>query len=206
LGEMSPARFIPIAEDSGLIMPIGEWVVKEACAQLARWRAQGLANFPITVNVSGVQWKTPRLLDCLQAALVANDLTPADIELELTETALVGGRDGAQNLLERVGEAGFRLVIDDFGTGYSNLTRLKPFFVTKLKIDQSFIRDSTTDIDDAAIVRGIIGLARSLGLRVVAEGVEYPAQLDFLLSAGCREAQGFLLAKPLSAAAFKERY
>ncbi|MCA3043931.1 MAG: EAL domain-containing protein, partial [Rhodocyclaceae bacterium] len=206
LGEISPTRFIAIAEDSGLIMPIGEWVIKEACAQLARWRAHGLANFPITVNVSGVQWKTPRLLDCLQAALVANDLTPADIELELTETALVGGRDGAQNLLERVGEAGFRLVIDDFGTGYSNLTRLKPFFVTKLKIDQSFIRDSTTDIDDAAIVRGIIGLARSLGLRVVAEGVEYPAQLDFLLSAGCREAQGFLLAKPLSAAAFKERY
>ncbi|MCA3028013.1 MAG: EAL domain-containing protein [Rhodocyclaceae bacterium] len=206
LGEISPTRFIAIAEDSGLIMPIGEWVIKEACAQLARWRAHGLANFPITVNVSGVQWKTPRLLDCLQAALVANDLTPADIELELTETALVGGRDGAQNLLERVGEAGFRLVIDDFGTGYSNLTRLKPFFVTKLKIDQSFIRDSTTDIDDAAIVRGIIGLARSLGLRVVAEGIEHPAQLDFLLAAGCSEAQGFLLAKPLSAAAFKERY
>lgn len=206
LGEISPTRFIAIAEDSGLIMPIGEWVIKEACAQLARWRAHGLANFPIAVNVSAVQWKTPRLLDSLQAALIANDLTPADIELELTETALLGDRESTQNLLERVGEAGFRLVIDDFGTGYSNLTRLKPFFVTKLKIDQSFIRDSTTDIDDAAIVRGIIGLARSLGLRVVAEGIEHPAQLDFLLAAGCSEAQGFLLAKPLSAAAFKERY
>jgi diguanylate cyclase (GGDEF)-like protein len=206
LGEMSPTRFITIAEDSGLIMPIGEWVVKEACAQLALWRAHGLVNFPISVNVSGVQWKTPRLLDSLQAALLANDLTPADIELELTETALVGDGQTTQDLLERVGEAGFRLVIDDFGTGYSNLTYLKRFFVSKLKIDQSFVRDSTTDMDDAAIVRGIIGLAKSLGLRVVAEGVEYPAQLDFLLSAGCTEAQGFLLAKPMSAAAFQERY
>ena len=206
LGEMSPARFIPIAEDSGLIMPIGEWVVKEACAQLARWRSQGLANFPITVNVSGVQWKTPRLLDSLHAELLANGLTPADVELELTETALVGDGEGAQELLEQVGKAGFRLVIDDFGTGYSNLAYLKRFFITKLKIDQSFVRDCTTDMDDAAIVRGIIGLAKSLGLRVVAEGVEYPAQLDFLLSAGCTEAQGFLLAKPMSAAAFQERY
>jgi EAL domain-containing protein (putative c-di-GMP-specific phosphodiesterase class I) len=206
LGEMSPARFIPIAEDSGLIMPIGEWVVKEACAQLARWRSQGLANFPITVNVSGVQWKTPRLLDSLRAELLANGLTPADIELELTETALVGEGGSKQDLLDGVGEAGFRLVIDDFGTGYSNLAYLKRSFITKLKIDQSFVRDCATDMDDAAIVRGVISLAKSLGLRVVVEGVEYPAQLDFLISAGCTEAQGFLLAKPMSAAAFQERY
>ena len=206
LGDMSPARFIPIAEESGLIMPIGEWVVKQACAQLAAWRTHGLANFPITVNVSGVQWKTPRLLDLLHAALLANNLTPSDIELELTETALVGDGESTQDLLERVGEAGFRLVIDDFGTGYSNLAYLKRFFITKLKIDQSFVRNITTDKDDAAIVRGIISLAKSLGLRVVAEGVEYPAQLDFLMSAGCIEAQGFLLAKPMSAAAFQERY
>ncbi len=206
LGQMSPARFVSIAEDSGLIMPIGEWVVKEACAQLARWRAKGLANYPITVNVSGVQWRTARLLDSLHAALLANGLTPSDIELELTETALVGDGDSTQTLLERAGEAGFRLVIDDFGTGYSNLAYLKRFFITKLKIDQSFVRDITTDMDDAAIVRGIISLAKSLGLRVVAEGVEYPAQLDFLLAAGCTEAQGYLLAKPMSALAFQERY
>ncbi len=206
LGLMSPGRFIDIAEDSGLIMPIGEWVVHEACAQLAKWREKGLADFPITVNVSGVQWKTPRLLDSLHAALAANGLTPADIELELTETALVGEGDTTQRLLEKVGEAGFRLVIDDFGTGYSNLAYLKRFFITKLKIDQSFVRDITTDMDDAAIVRGIISLAKSLGLRVVAEGVEYPAQLEFLQSAGCTEAQGYLLAKPMSAAAFQERY
>ncbi len=206
LGQMPPAEFISIAEESGLIMPIGEWVVEEACRQLAAWRAMGRANFPVMVNVSGVQWKTSRLLNTLNAALNANNLTPADIELELTETALVGDGEGTQKLLERVGEAGFRLVIDDFGTGYSNLAYLKRFFITKLKIDQTFARDITIDADDAAIVRGIIGLAKSLGLRVVAEGVEYPAQLDFLLNAGCDEAQGFLLAKPMSPAAFIDRY
>jgi EAL domain-containing protein (putative c-di-GMP-specific phosphodiesterase class I) len=109
-------------------------------------------------------------------------------------------------LLERVGAAGFRLVIDDFGTGYSNLAYLKRFFITKLKIDQSFVRDIPADADDAMIVRGIIGLASSLGLRVVAEGVEYPAQLDFLMAAGCNEAQGYLLARPMSARQFAERF
>jgi diguanylate cyclase (GGDEF)-like protein/PAS domain S-box-containing protein len=209
LGQMSPNEFISIAEDSGLIMPIGEWVVGEACAQLARWRSVDdgrLSGFPITINVSGVQWKTPRLLDTLRAALNMHNLTPADIELELTETALVGEGDNTRELLERVGEAGFRLVIDDFGTGYSNLAYLKRFFITKLKIDQSFVRDISTDAEDAAIVRGIISLANSLGLRVVAEGVEYPAQLDFLLAAGCTEAQGYLLAKPMSALQFTERF
>ncbi len=209
LGQMSPQQFISIAEDSGLIMPIGEWVVGEACAQLARWRVIDdgrLSGFPITINVSGVQWKTPRLLDTLRAALDTHNLTPADIELELTETALVGEGDNTRELLERVGEAGFRLVIDDFGTGYSNLAYLKRFFITKLKIDQSFVRDISTDAEDAAIVRGIISLANSLGLRVVAEGVEYPAQLDFLLAAGCTEAQGYLLAKPMSAQQFTERF
>lgn len=209
LGQMPPNEFISIAEDSGLIMPIGEWVVVEACAQLARWRAIAdgrLSGFPISINVSGVQWKTPHLLDTLRAALHFNNLTPADIELELTETALVGEADNTRQLLERVGEAGFRLVIDDFGTGYSNLAYLKRFFITKLKIDQSFVRDISTDAEDAAIVRGIISLANSLGLRVVAEGVEYPAQLDFLLSAGCTEAQGYLLAKPMSASQFTERF
>ncbi|MEI6737302.1 MAG: EAL domain-containing protein [Pseudomonadota bacterium] len=209
LGQMPPAKFIGIAEDSGLIMPIGEWVVTEACAQLARWRAiegGGLDNFPITINVSGVQWKTPRLLETLHTALRLHDLTPADIELELTESALVSEGDNTRDLLERVGAAGFRLVIDDFGTGYSNLAYLKRFFITKLKIDQSFIRDITASAEDAAIVRGIIGLANSLGLRAVAEGVEYPAQLDFLLAAGCTEAQGYLLAKPMSALQFQERF
>jgi EAL domain-containing protein (putative c-di-GMP-specific phosphodiesterase class I) len=181
-------------------------VIHEACAQLAQWRTAGLPEFPITINVSGVQWKAPRLLDSLNAALATHGLTPADVELELTETALVGDGAHTRDLLERVGAAGFRLVIDDFGTGYSNLAYLKRFFITKLKIDQSFVRDIPADADDAMIVRGIIGLASSLGLRVVAEGVEYPAQLDFLMAAGCNEAQGYLLARPMSARQFAERF
>ncbi len=209
LGDVPPSRFISVAEDSGLIMPIGEWVVAEACGQLARWRAGKAGetgNFPITINVSGVQWKNPRLLDTLQATLMTHGLTPADIELELTETALVSEGDHTRALLERVGAAGFRLVIDDFGTGYSNLAYLKRFFITKLKIDQSFVRNISTDPEDAAIVRAIISLANSLGLRVVAEGVEHQAQLDFLMEAGCKEAQGFLLAHPMLASQFKERF
>ncbi len=209
LGEIAPAKFINVAEESGLIVPIGEWVIAEACAQLARWRDlpdSVMAGFPITVNVSGIQWKTPRLLDMLQSTLATHGLTPADIELELTETALVSEGDNTRALLEQVGAAGFRLVIDDFGTGYSNLAYLKRFFITKLKIDQSFVRDISTDAEDAAIVRGIIGLAHSLGLRVVAEGVEYQAQLDFLVGAGCTEAQGFLLARPMSAAQLQAQF
>jgi diguanylate cyclase (GGDEF)-like protein/PAS domain S-box-containing protein len=206
LGPMSPGRFIPVAEESGLINPIGEWVLREACQQLARWRIHGLPEFPISINISGVQWSSPRLLTLLNAVLTDNGLTPADIELELTETALVGEGEHTRELLEQVGAAGFRLVIDDFGTGYSNLAYLKRFFITKLKIDQTFVRDLNTDADDAAIVRGIIGLANSLGLGVVAEGVEYPAQLDFLMSAGCYEAQGYLLARPMSGQALQERY
>ncbi len=209
LGVVSPAKFISIAEDSGLIMPIGEWVAAEACAQLARWRLRtcsGSENFPISINVSGVQWKTPRFLDMLQLKLIEHDLMPADIELELTETMLLGDGDETRALLERAAAAGFRLVIDDFGTGYSNLANLKRFFISKLKIDQSFVRNISTDAENSAIVRGIISLADSLGLRVVAEGVEYQAQLDFLLAAGCTEAQGFILAAPVSAQQFSERY
>jgi diguanylate cyclase (GGDEF)-like protein/PAS domain S-box-containing protein len=206
MGQMSPTKFIAIAEDSGLIMPIGEWVIQESITQLAKWRAAGLPHFPVTINVSGVQWRTPRLLDTLQMALEKNHLTPHDIELELTETALVSDSDHTRKLLDRAGEMGYRLVIDDFGTGYSNLTYLKRFQIAKLKIDHSFVRDISIDSDDAAIVRGIIGLAKSLGIRVVAEGVEYPAQLDFLVAAGCDEAQGYLLARPLTPHQLQERF
>jgi diguanylate cyclase (GGDEF)-like protein len=206
LGPMSPSRFIEIAEDSGLIMPLGEWVVGEAVKQLADWRRAGMSHFPITINVSGVQWKSPRLLDTLNAVLAQHYLTAHDIELELTETSLVSDAENTQQLLARAGESGFRLVIDDFGTGYSNLTMLRRLQISKIKIDQTFVRDISIDADDAAIVRAIIGLAKSLGIRVVAEGVEYPAQLDFLLAEGCDEAQGYLLARPLTAHQFQERF
>lgn len=197
-GDVAPSRFIPVAEDSGLIVEIGEWVAHEACSQLKRWRAAGLDHFPMTINVSGVQFKSRRLVDELLSAIRSNDLTPSDLEIEITESALVSEGDAASITLRAMATAGFRLVVDDFGTGYSNLAYLKRFDIAKLKIDQTFVRDITTDPDDAAITRGIIGLAKSLGLRVVAEGIENSAQLEFLLASGCEEAQGYLLSHPLS--------
>jgi EAL domain-containing protein (putative c-di-GMP-specific phosphodiesterase class I) len=146
------------------------------------------------------------LLASLQTELAANGLTPSDIELELTEAALEGEVEGIVALLARFSEAGFRLVIDDFGTKHAHLAYLKRSLITKLKIDHSFMRDIATDMDAAAIVRGIISLAHSLGLRAAADGVVYQAQLECLLAAGCTEAQGDLLAKPMSAVQFQERF
>ena len=206
LGMVEPSRFIPIAEDSGLIVPIGEWVAKEALAQLRRWRDAGLDEFPITINVSGVQFKTRRLVEVLVAGLAEHQLIAQDVEIELTETALVSEGDSANSTLDALAAAGFRLVVDDFGTGYSNLAYLKRFDIAKLKIDQSFVRDITTDPNDAAITRGIIGLAKSLGLRVVAEGIEHAAQLEYLLASGCEEAQGYLLSRPLAPAVFQAQF
>ena len=206
LGAVPPARFISIAEETGLIVGIGEWVIHEACSQLRRWREAGLDHFPVTVNVSAMQFKTRRLIDVLLAATRAHKLVPSDIEIELTETALMSHGDSAMSTLDEMGRQGFRLVVDDFGTGYSNLVYLKRFDVAKLKIDQAFVRDITTDPDDAAITRGIIGLAKSLGLRVVAEGVEHDAQLSYLIQYGCEEAQGYLLSEPISPLVLQERY
>ncbi len=206
LGPIEPGRFIPVAEESGLIVPIGEWVAREACAQLRRWRDAGLDHFPVAINVSAIQFKTGHLVDVLQTAMHEYRLHPQDIEIELTESALVSEGDTANSSLNALAMAGFRLVVDDFGTGYSNLLYLKRFDIAKLKIDQSFIRDITTDPNDAAITRGIIGLAKSLGLRVVAEGVEHAAQLDYLLASGCEEAQGFMLSKPLSPAVLQANF
>ena len=152
------------------------------------------------------EFKTGHLVDVLQAAMHEYRLHPQDIEIELTESALVSEGDTANSSLNALAMAGFRLVVDDFGTGYSNLLYLKRFDIAKLKIDQSFIRDITTDPNDAAITRGIIGLAKSLGLRVVAEGVEHAEQLDYLLASGCEEAQGFMLSKPLSPAALQANF
>ena len=206
LGAVPPSQFIPVAEDAGLIVAIGEWVIGEACAQLRHWRNAGLDDFPMTVNVSAKQFKTRRLVEVLLAAISQFDLIPSDIEVELTETALAGQDDDTMRTLEEMRRHGFRLAIDDFGTGYSNLAYIKRFDISKLKIDHSFVRDITTDPDDAAIVRGIIGLAKSLGLRVVAEGVEFDSQLECLIQFGCEEAQGLLLSAPLTSAVLQEKF
>ena len=206
LGSVSPIRFIPVAEETGLIVAIGEWIAKEAIGQLRLWREAGLEHFPVTINVSAVQFKSRRLVDVLLEAVRENGLVASDVEIELTETALVSEGDITMSTLYELGENGFRLVVDDFGTGYSNLGYLKRFDIDKLKIDQSFVRDITTDPDDAAITRGIISLAKSLGLRVVAEGVEYIAQLEFLSAAGCEQIQGNLLSPPLTPMALQANY
>jgi EAL domain-containing protein (putative c-di-GMP-specific phosphodiesterase class I) len=203
-GIVPPARFIPIAEETGLILDIGEWVIREACGQMWSWRRAGLVHLPLRVNLSGLQFRQKNLLDILTRALEHNNLTPADLELEVTESVLLTEVEMASGLIEALSERGFRLAIDDFGTGYSSLAYLHRLPIDKVKIDKSFVRDLATDPDEAALARGIIGLARSLKIGVVAEGVETQAQLDFVRDHGCDEAQGYFLGRPMSAAHFAE--
>lgn len=198
-GLLAPARFIPIAEESGLIAPIGEQVLRAACEQLRYWDAAGTSVPLLAVNLSPWQFRDSRLLDLLRGILDDAGVDATRIELEITESALM--QDGEHTLatLGRMKDAGFSLAVDDFGTGYSSLAYLKRFPVDELKIDRSFVIDMTHDPDDAAIVGTIIALARVLRLQVVAEGVETAAQRDALRAAGCDCAQGYLYAAPLPA-------
>jgi diguanylate cyclase (GGDEF)-like protein/PAS domain S-box-containing protein len=198
LGLVPPERFIPIAEDSGLILDIGEWVLRHVCRQRRGGQGGSRLSIPVTVNLSASQFRNLRLVELLPQLIAENGLEPGSLEIEITESALMGEGETISGVLDTLASQGLRLVIDDFGTGYSNLAYLKRFDIYKLKIDQSFISDITTNPDDAALARGIIGLAKSLGLKVVAEGVETPAQLDFLIANGCDEGQGFLFCAPVS--------
>ncbi|TCO80923.1 PAS domain S-box-containing protein/diguanylate cyclase (GGDEF)-like protein [Plasticicumulans lactativorans] len=195
-----PDRFVPIAEESGLIVPIGEWALREACRQARRWRDAGLATVPVALNLSAVQFHRAEIATVLHDALWESGLEPRHIALEVTESTLMDA-DVAAATLEQLHELGVALAIDDFGTGYSNLGYLKRFPIDRLKIDRSFVRDIVTDPNDAAIVCAVIRLAHTLGLRVVAEGVETVEQLDFLRRQGCDEAQGYLFSPPLPEAA-----
>ena len=204
LGVVPPSRFIPIAEDSGLILEIGEWVIGEACRQSSAWRAAGLAQIPVRVNLSGLQFRQKNLLDILLRAMKDHTLVASNLELEVTESVLLSEVEMATGVLEALAKQGLKLAIDDFGTGYSSLSYLKRLHIDKLKIDKSFIRDLSIDPSGAALTKGIIGLAKSLNLKVVAEGVETLDQLEFLRGHGCDEAQGFYFAPPLAAQAFAE--
>ena len=199
-GLVSPADFIPVAEDTGMIAPIGQWVVREICAQNRRWRDAGLRAIPISINLSARQFRDDGGLESIPAILHQNGLEPAMLEVEITESVLMHHREQTVAILTGLSEIGVSISIDDFGTGYSNLAHLKRFPLDVLKIDQTFVRDATHSSDDAAIVQAIIGLAHTLGLRVVAEGVETAEQRAFLKRAGCDEAQGFLFARPMPAA------
>ncbi len=203
LGNISPAEFIPVAEDSGLILPIGEWVMRSAVQQLKEWIASGHTPFVIAVNLSAVQFRHPSLLDMVGRILEETGLPPQYLELELTEGVAMHDPEGAVAVMDKLHERGVRMSIDDFGTGYSSLNYLKKFKVYKLKIDQSFVRDINTDPEDRAIVAAIISMARSLSLQTIAEGVETVEQMELLRIQGCDEYQGYYFSKPLSVEDFE---
>lgn len=198
LGMIPPDRFIPLAEESGFIIKLGEWVLRTACAQCAAWQQDGPAPLRIAVNVSGCQFNEPDFVDMVSTALSSSGLSPEFLELELTESLLISNEQQALQKLQLLKSMGIYLAIDDFGTGYSSLAYLKHFPLDRLKIDKSFINDILTDPDDAAITEAIIAMAHSLKLKVIAEGVETREQLLFLEDRGCDEMQGYYLSKPLS--------
>ena len=198
-GLLAPGEFITMAEESGLIAEIGLWVRDEACAQLARWKAQGLNPGVMAINVSALEFRDHRLVDSLRDAMARHGIAPQDVEVELTESALMADSDTSLRIIDRLVELGVRLAIDDFGTGYSSLAYLKRLRPHQLKIDRSFVRDIATDADDRAIVKGVIGLARTLGMDVTAEGVEDDDQRSFLCQEGCTYLQGYGIARPMPA-------
>ena len=202
LGLVSPGRFIPVAEETGLIVELGDWVLREACQQAARWRLAGMPEPLVAVNLSALQFKRGDIEASVAGALELAGLEPAMLELELTESILIGDTENVLATVKRLKLMGVKLSIDDFGTGYSSLSYLKRFEVDKLKIDQSFIRDLATDAEDAAIVRAIIQMARSLGLRTIAEGVETRQVADLLRLYHCDEIQGYFYGRPMPAEDF----
>ncbi len=204
LGEVPPGRFIPVAEDSGFIVPIGDWVLSQAVRQAALWHSRGL-RMPIAINVSALQFQQAHFVDRVASVLAVSGLPAQLLELELTESILVHDADEALQRLQALAKLGVRLSIDDFGTGYSSLAYLKRFPIGKLKIDRSFVQGLPADDRDAGIVRAILQMARALGMKVIAEGVETEGQRRFLLEAGCDEFQGYLFAPALDALSFEQR-
>ncbi|MFY9659072.1 MAG: EAL domain-containing protein [Terriglobales bacterium] len=198
LGLVPPDKFIRIAENCGLIMPIGEWVLMTACSQARKWQDEGLPALSVAVNVSAVQFRQEGFCETIRRVLQETRLAPPYLELELTESLLLTNADVTHSVIRELKEMGITLAIDDFGTGYSSFSYLRQFRVSKLKIDQLFIRDVATNPDDAAITAAIISMAKSLHLKVIAEGVEDEAQMSFLRAHQCDEIQGYYFSKPLA--------
>lgn len=199
LGFVSPADFIPVAEETGLILPIGDWVLYEASRQAVAWQAAGLPKLRMAINVSPLQFRQRGFAQRIAAILDRSGIDKRQVEIELTESVLIDNTSACASTLNELADLGVRIAIDDFGTGYSSLNYLRRFPLSALKIDRSFVSDVCDDTDDAAIVKAVIALAHNLRLRVVAEGVETMAQLAFLLSRGCEEAQGYLFSRPVDA-------
>jgi diguanylate cyclase (GGDEF)-like protein/PAS domain S-box-containing protein len=203
-GTVSPAEFIPVAEDCGLILPIGRWVLEQACALAARWRAAG-RPMSLAVNVSPKQFRDAGFVEHMDAACAASGADPGDLTLELTENVLIDDTEASAHRMEEIAARGVRLSIDDFGTGYSSLMYLKRLPLHELKIDRAFVRDVMSDAEDAAIVQAMLSIARKFGLQTVAEGVETPAQAAFLTAHGCTLMQGYLFGRPQPAEEFTAR-
>ena len=204
LGLVSPGRFIPVAEETGLIVQIGDWVLREACREAVRWREAGKGELVVAVNLSAIRFKRGNIEQSVARALEESGLDPHRLELELTESILIRDSENVLSAVKRLKQMGVKLSIDDFGTGYSSLAYLKRFEVDKLKIDQTFVRDLVPNSEDAAIVRAIIQMARSLGRKTIAEGVESQHVLDLLGLIECDEVQGYHCGRPMAAAAFQE--
>ena len=204
LGLLPPGKFITLAEDSGLIVPIGEWALREACRQAMAWRKQGLPDLVMAVNLSAIQFRRGNLDETVIDALRDSGLDPQFLELELTESILIGDTENVLQTVKRLKTLGVKLSLDDFGTGYSSLSYLKRFAVDKVKIDQSFIRDMDKNPSDAAIVRAIIQMSKSLGLRTIAEGIEEEHLIKYLQIYHCDEAQGYYYSRPMAGAHFAE--
>lgn len=204
MGLVSPAKFIPLAEESGLIFPIGEWVMRTACAQIRSWQDAGVMTPTVAVNLSAHQFRQRQLVKMTTGVLLDTGIDGRYLELEMTESAVMEDADRVIRILRELKEAGTAISIDDFGTGYSSLSYLKQFAIDKLKVDQSFVREITRDPSDAAIVVAIITMAHSLGLNVIAEGVETEGQLEYLRSHGCDEMQGYFFSRPVPVGDFEQ--
>src|SRR5690606_22794012 len=205
LGLVSPASFIPIAEDTGLILPIGEWLIKTICQKLKAWKESGYSPVSIGINLSPVQFQQHNLVKIIQDNIEENQLYPGSLEFELTEGAMQNPNQAMETLM-KLKEIGVRIAVDDFGTGYSSLSYIKKLPIDTLKIDKSFVKDVLRDEKDAAITTTIIHLAQSLGLSVIAEGVEEAQQVEFFKIMGCHKVQGYFFSKPLPEEEVIEHY
>ncbi len=205
-GMVPPMKFIPVAEDSGLILPLGEWILSMACSHLKRWRKESNSKFRVAVNLSGCQFKRPDIVERLMAILRGSGVDPRDLELEITESVLIQNPETALTRLKELKSLGVQISLDDFGTGYSSFTYLKQFPFDTVKIDRSFIAGVDRDSKNGAIVTAIIQMARSMNLKIIAEGVETQSEYEFLKLHGCDEVQGYLFSPPVPSGKFHELF